>query len=175
MKKIDLVDFSDIFKNVLDDALKNKIAQNKLLGRVGYIETVADGVVRARGMADAAFGEMVYFPSVFGLNGFVCNLNKDSVDILIFGDDKLVKAGFYVVGKGTGLKVPVTKKLLGRIVDSLGNIIDGGPAITDISHYANVNIKAPGIITRKKVSEPVFTGIKIIDSFVNILFFKPHR
>lgn len=168
MKKFDTVDFSEIFKTVLDGALKVKVAQNKLLGRVGYVETVADGVVRARGMADAAFGEMVYFPSVMGLNGFVCNLNKDSIDILLFGDDKLVKAGFYVVGRGTGLKVPVTKKLLGRIVDSLGNTIDGGQSITDISYYANVNIKAPGIITRKKVSEPVFTGIKIIDSLIPI-------
>lgn len=168
MKKLDPIDFSEIFSNILDNAIRIKSAQNKLLGRVGYIETVADGVVRARGMLDVAFGEMVYFPAVTGLNGFVCNLNKDSVDILIFGDDRFVKAGYYVVGRGSGLKVPVTKKLLGRIVDSLGNVIDGGQSISDVSYYANVNIKAPGIITRKKVSEPVFTGIKIIDSLIPI-------
>jgi len=95
-------------------------------------------------------------------------LNKDSVDILLFGEDRLVKAGHYVVGRGTGLKVPVTKKMLGRIVDPLGATIDEGQPITGSTFTANVNIKAPGIITRKKVSEPVFTGLKIIDSLIPI-------
>ncbi|MCB1711896.1 MAG: F0F1 ATP synthase subunit alpha [Candidatus Riesia sp.] len=162
-------DLFEFFNSALDvAAAKIKAKANRNLGRIGYVETVADGVVRARGMVDVAYGEMVYFPAVPGLIGFTCNLNKDSVDILLFGEDRLVKAGYYVVGKGTGLKVPVTKKLLGRIVNPLGEAIDGGQPISDFTLSANVNIKAPGIISRKKVSEPVFTGIKIIDSLIPI-------
>jgi proton translocating ATP synthase F1 alpha subunit len=161
-------EFLEVFANLIEAAASSRKKANRIWGRVGYVETVADGVIRARGMADVAYGEMVYFPSVSGLTGFTCNLNKDSVDILLFGDDRLVKAGFYVVGRGSGLKVPVSKKMLGRIVDPLGNTIDGFDSISDISFFANVNIKAPGIITRKKVSEPVFTGIKIIDSLIPI-------
>lgn len=169
IKKINNSDFNNIFKTLLDvAATKGKNASNSNINRIGYIETVADGVVRARGMSAVAFGEMVYFPAVPGLTGFTCNLNKDTVDILLFGDDRLVKAGYYVVGKGSGLKVPVTKKMLGRIIDPLGNTIDEGAPLKDVAFSANVNIKAPGIITRKKVSEPLFTGIKIIDSLIPI-------
>lgn len=160
-------DFLDVFNNLIDQALIKEKNISKKLGRIGYVETVADGVVRVRGMAEIAYGEMVYFPAVNGLTGFTCNLNKDSVDILLFGEDRLVKAGYYAVGRGHGLQVPVTRKMLGRIVDSLGNIIDGGGTLEG-NLTANVNIKAPGIIARKKVSQPVFTGIKIIDSLIPI-------
>lgn len=159
--------FLEVLKNTLDRAAqKTKAAKNKL-GRLGYVETVGDGVVRVKGMGEVSYGEMVYFPAVKGLTGFTCNLNKDSVDIILFGDDRLVKSGFFVVGRGHGLKVPVTKKMLGRIIDPLGNIIDEGNQIMT-NFFANVNIKAPGIIARKKVSQPVFTGIKIIDSLIPI-------
>lgn len=160
--------FLDSFKKIIEDDLKKKTARNAKLAKIGYIETVADGVVRARGMSGVAFGEMVYFPAVPELKGFTCNLNKDSVDILLFGDERLIKAGYYVVGQGSGLKVPVTKKMLGRIIDPLGNTIDEGPSLTNVKLTANVNIKAPGIITRKKVSEPLFTGVKIVDSLIPI-------
>jgi F-type H+-transporting ATPase subunit alpha len=153
--------------NVLEMAAELERSAAKKLGRLGYVETVADGVIRVKGLADVAYGEMVYFPGLTGLTGFTCNLNKDSVDILLFGDDRLVKAGFYVAARGSGLKVPVTKKMLGRIVDPLGNIIDEGNNLNS-NFFANVNIKAPGIIARKKVSQPVFTGIKIIDSLIPI-------
>jgi proton translocating ATP synthase F1 alpha subunit len=152
----------------LTNAAAEKLSLNKNLGRIGYVESVADGVVRARGMMDVAYGEMVYFPAIPNLKGFTCNLNKDSVDILLFGEDRLVKAGFYVVGEATGLKIPVTKQMLGRIVDPLGKAIDGGPEISGVKYKANINIKAPGIISRKTVSEPVFTGIKIVDSLIPI-------
>lgn len=160
-------DFLEVFNNLIDQALLKERTVSKKLGRIGYVETVADGVVRVRGMAEIAYGEMVYFPAVPGLTGFTCNLNKDSVDILLFGEDRLIKAGYYAVGRGHGLQVPVTRKMLGRIVDSLGNIIDGG-ATLESNLTANVNIKAPGIIARKKVSQPVFTGVKIIDSLIPI-------
>ncbi|HMP27961.1 MAG TPA: F0F1 ATP synthase subunit alpha [Saprospiraceae bacterium] len=166
MKKSD-IEFLDIFKNILDKAAAKERNTSRKLGRVGYVETVADGVVRVKGMAEVAYGEMVYFPAVAGLLGFTCNLNKESVDILLFGDDRLVKAGYFAAGRGHGLQVPVTKKMLGRIIDPLGNIIDEGSQL-NASYFANVNIKAPGIIARKKVSQPVFTGIKIIDSLIPI-------
>lgn len=168
MAKNPNMDILDLLARLTETAATKKRAANKKLGRIGYVETVADGVVRAKGMSDVAYGEMVYFPAVPGLAGFTCNLNKDTVDILVFGEDRLVKAGFYVVGQGTGLRVPVTKKMLGRIVDPLGNAVDGGPQITDVKYTANVNIKAPGIIERKKVSEPMFTGVKIVDSLIPI-------
>ena len=162
-------EFLEVFKTLVDVAVVNENSEtaSKKLGRIGYVETVADGVVRVRGMADIAYGEMVYFPAVAELTGFTCNLNRDSVDILLFGDDRLVKAGYYAVGRGHGLKVPVTKKMLGRIIDPLGNIVDEGNNVNS-EFSANVNIKAPGIIARKKVSQPVFTGIKIIDSLIPI-------
>ena len=168
-KNLESVDFFEALDILTSSPNKEVNAiRNKNFGRIGYVETVADGVIRARGMSAVAFGEMVYFPAVPGLTGFTCNLNKDSVDILVFGEDRLVKAGYYVVGKGTGLRVPVTKKMLGRIVDPLGNPVDGGPVIGETEYTAGVNIKAPGIISRKKVSEPMFTGLKIVDSLIPI-------
>jgi len=167
-KKANSQDILRLLERLTEKTLSQKRAANERLGRIGYVETVADGVVRAKGMSGVAYGEMVYFPAVPGLAGFTCNLNKDTVDILVFGEDRLVKAGFYVVGQGTGLSVPVTKKMLGRIVDPLGNPVDGGQPITDVKYTANVNIKAPGIIERKKVSEPMFTGVKIVDSLIPI-------
>ena len=138
-------EFLDMLQSVVDEALVREKANAKKLGRVGYVETVADGVVRVKGMSEVAYGEMVYFPAVEGLVGFTCNLNKDSVDILLFGEDRLVKSGYYAVGKSHGLQVPVTKKMLGRIVDPLGNLVDEGATFA-ADYTANVNIKAQVII-----------------------------
>lgn len=157
---------SAVLDIIFEQIKKLEVISNKL-NRLGYVESVADGVVRVRGMAQVAYGEMVAFPQVPNLLGFTCNLNKDSVDILIFGDEREVKAGYYVIGRGHGLKVPITKKMLGRVVDPLGNVVDGGSNFS-ANLFANVNIKAPGIIARKKVSQPVFTGIKIVDSLIPI-------
>lgn len=157
----------DILNNNLEKAVEKNKAAVKKYGRLGYVETVADGVIRVKGMPEVSFGEMVSFPTIKSLNGFTCNLNKESVDILLFGEDRLVKTGHYVLGNGHGLKVPVTKKMLGRIIDPLGNIIDEGNKLQP-TLFANVNIKAPGIIARKKVSQPVFTGVKIVDSLIPI-------
>lgn len=157
---------SNVINLIFERIIKlEKVTQK--MSRLGYVESVTDGVIRVKGMAGAAYGEMVYFPQASGISGFTCNLNKDSVDILIFGDERLIKAGYYAVGRGFGLKVPVTKKMLGRIVDPLGNTVDEGSTL-NTNIFANVNIKAPGIIARKKVSQPVFTGVKIIDSLIPI-------
>lgn len=113
-------------------------------------------------------GEMVGFVGVSGLFGFVCNLNKTNVDILVLGDDKQLKEGTFVYGLKSGIRVPVSKVMLGRVVDALCRPIDGGGTFPQMKYTADVNVKAPGIIFRKKITEPVFTGIKIIDSLIPI-------
>jgi F-type H+/Na+-transporting ATPase subunit alpha len=162
----------DNLLDIVQEFMESKLKSRGVFagGRLGYIVSVADGVVKARGMQNVKFGETVKFPSVEGLVGFTCNLNKDSVDILVFGEDRLVKAGTYVLGTGDTLKTPVTKKLLGRVVDPLGRIIDGEKTefFDSSDERADVNTKAPGIIFRKKIQEPVFTGIKIIDSLIPV-------
>jgi len=136
--------------------------------RIGYIQSVGDGVVRAEGLNKVAFGEKVLFPEI-GVSGFACNLNKDSVDILVLGDDRAIKAGMIVVGTSSGLRVPVSKKLLGHVINPLGEVIDGSDVqLEENVRTADVNVKAPGIIFRERVSEPMFTGIKVIDSLIPI-------
>lgn len=95
-------------------------------------------------------------------------MNKKDVDILILGDDRRIKAGYIVTGTRCGLRVPVSKKLLGRIVNPMGKIIDGGFPYILNRYKANINVKAPGIIYRQKISEPLFTGIKLIDNLIPI-------
>jgi F-type H+/Na+-transporting ATPase subunit alpha len=135
---------------------------------VGYVKSVADGIVKASGLKNVAFGEVVTFLNTDNIRGITCNLNKNDVDILILGDDRFIKVGMVITGTSTGLRVPVTKKLLGRVINPIGEIIDGGSDIDDIKYNADINVKAPGIIFRQKVSEPVFTGIKIIDALIPI-------
>lgn len=138
-----------------------------LHGRLGYVKTVGDGIVNAIGLRQVAYGEMVFFP-LAGIRGFVCSLKTDSVDILVFGDDRLIKTGDVVMGTGSGLRVPVSKKMLGRTINALGETIDGGMPIENVKFTADINSKAPGIIHREPVSEPVFTGVKVIDSLIPI-------
>lgn len=136
--------------------------------RIGYIQSVGDGVVRAEGLNKVAFGEKVLFPEI-GLSGFACNLNKDSVDILVLGDDRAIKAGMIVVGTSSGLRIPVSRRLLGHVINPLGEVIDGSDVqLEENCRTADVNVKAPGIIFRESVREPMFTGIKVIDSLIPI-------
>jgi F0F1-type ATP synthase alpha subunit len=108
------------------------------------------------------------FISQVQIKGLTYNLNKDSVDILVFGDDRLIKTGDIIIATKSGLYVPVSKKLLGRVINPLGEVLDGGPNITEITSFANINTKAPGIIYRQKINEPLFTGIKVLDSLIPI-------
>jgi F-type H+/Na+-transporting ATPase subunit alpha len=152
-------------------------AVDKLFGRylrklylsqmVGFVLSVSDGVVRACGIKRGALGALVVFPKA-KVRGIICNLNKKTVDILLLGDDRRVKSGMSVLATRKGLRVPVTKKLIGRVLNGLGQVIDGGPKITGIQYTANINVKAPGIIFRQKVFEPLFTGITAIDSLIPI-------
>ncbi len=149
------------------NTVKNLVKRVSLSGKIGFVNTVSDNVVQASGMMNVGYGEMVSFPGL-GVKGFIFTLNKTNVDILILGSDQAIKSGAVVVGLGVGLRVPVSKKLLGRVVNPLGELIDGGKDLGTFKYTANINSKAPGIITRYSVHEPVFTGVKVIDSLVPI-------
>lgn len=135
------------------------------VSEVGTVLSVGDGIARAYGLINIQAGEMVQFPS--GVRGMALNLEQDSVGIVIFGDDRQVQEGDIVKRTGTIVDAPVGKGLLGRVVDGLGNPIDGKGPLKDVKNK-QVEVKAPGIIPRKSVHEPVQTGLKAIDSLVPI-------
>ncbi|HXV23273.1 MAG TPA: F0F1 ATP synthase subunit alpha [Alphaproteobacteria bacterium] len=135
------------------------------VAEVGQVLSVGDGVARVYGLDNVQAGEMVEFPG--GVRGMTLNLETDNVGIVIFGNDREIKEGDTVKRTGAIVDVPVGKGLLGRVVDALGNPIDGkGPIET--SERRRVEVKAPGIIPRRSVHEPVQTGLKAIDSLVPI-------
>lgn len=135
------------------------------LKEVGKVIKVSDGIAIAYGMDSVLAGEMVEFSS--GTKGMVLNLESDSVGIVLFGSDDSVSEGDTVSRTEKIMEVPVGKGLLGRVVDGLGNPIDGKGPLKDVE-YRRVEIKAPGIIARKSVHEPVQTGIKSIDALIPI-------
>ena len=135
------------------------------VAEVGEVLSVGDGIARVHGLDQVQAGEMVEFPG--GIKGMTLNLEVDNVGIVIFGDDRNIKEGDTVKRTGDIVDVPVGKDLLGRVVDALGNPIDGkGPIVTD--DRARVEVKAPGIIPRKSVHEPVQTGLKAIDALIPV-------
>ena len=132
---------------------------------VGSVLSVGDGIARIHGLDNVQAGEMVEFAN--GVKGMALNLEADNVGVVIFGSDAEIKEGDQVKRTGTIVDVPVGKGLLGRVVDGLGNPIDGkGPIVAD--KRMRVEVKAPGIIPRQSVSEPVQTGLKAIDSLVPV-------
>lgn len=135
------------------------------LKEVGQVVSVGDGIATIYGLDNVLAGEMVKFAS--GVKGMALNLESDSVGVVIFGSDRSVKEGDIVERTGEVVKVPAGKGLLGRVVDGLGNPIDGKGPLTDVT-YTNVEVKAPGIIDRQSVHEPVQTGIKAVDSLIPI-------
>ncbi|WP_374380164.1 F0F1 ATP synthase subunit alpha [Dongia sp.] len=132
---------------------------------VGQVLSVGDGVARVHGLDNVQAGEMVEFPG--GIRGMALNLETDNVGIVIFGDDRDIKEGDTVKRTGAIVDVPVGKGLLGRVVDGLGNPIDGKGPLTNVTR-TRVEVKAPGIIPRKSVHEPMQTGLKAIDSLVPV-------
>ena len=135
------------------------------VAEVGEVLSVGDGIARVHGLDQVQAGEMVEFPGE--IKGMALNLEVDNVGIVIFGDDRNIKEGDTVKRTGDIVDVPVGKDLLGRVVDALGNPIDGkGPIVTD--DRARVEVKAPGIIPRKSVHEPVQTGLKAIDALIPV-------
>jgi F-type H+-transporting ATPase subunit alpha len=132
---------------------------------VGTVLSVGDGVARIYGLDKVQAGEMVEFPG--GIRGMTLNLETDNVGVVIFGDDRSIKEGDTVKRTGAIVDAPVGKGLLGRVLDGLGNPIDGKGPLTDVKRQ-RVEVKAPGIIPRKSVHEPMQTGLKAIDSLVPI-------
>ncbi|WP_395020330.1 F0F1 ATP synthase subunit alpha [Dongia sp.] len=132
---------------------------------VGQVLSVGDGVARVHGLDKVQAGEMVEFPG--GIRGMALNLESDNVGVVIFGDDRTIKEGDTVKRTGAIVDVPVGKGLLGRVVDGLGNPIDGKGPIQG-AERKRVEVKAPGIIPRKSVHEPMQTGLKAIDSLVPV-------
>jgi F-type H+-transporting ATPase subunit alpha len=148
--------------------LQEKIEQydfNADIEEVGRVLSVGDGIATVYGLTGVEYNEMVEFAS--GVKGMALNLGEDSVGVVIFGSDAEIKEGDTVKRTRKIVSVPVGKELLGRVVDALGNPIDGLGAIK-ASEFANVETKAPGIIARKGVHEPVQTGLKVIDSLIPI-------
>ncbi len=152
----------------VSEILKRQIADfgaESDVSEVGTVLSVGDGIARVWGLDKVQAGEMVEFPD--GMKGMALNLEIDNVGIVIFGNDQGIKEGDTVKRLGTIVDVPVGRGLLGRVVDGLGNPIDGkGPIETAERH--RVDVKAPGIIPRKSVHEPVQTGIKALDALVPI-------
>ena len=132
---------------------------------VGQVLSVGDGIARIHGLDSVQAGEMVEFDG--GVKGMALNLETDNVGVVIFGDDRGIKEGDTVKRLGEIVAAPVGKGLLGRVVDALGNPIDGGPAV-DADSRNRVDVKAPGIIPRKSVHEPMMTGIKAIDGMIPV-------
>jgi F-type H+-transporting ATPase subunit alpha len=135
------------------------------VAEVGQVVSVGDGVARVYGLDKVKAGEMVEFPG--GIKGMALNLETDNVGVVIFGDDRDIKEGDTVRQTGEIVAVPVGKGLLGRVVDALGNPIDGKGPIKS-TETKRVDVKAPGIIARKSVHEPMQTGIKALDALVPI-------
>lgn len=152
----------------ISEVLKKQIANFRgqaEFAEVGQVVKISDGVAIAYGLDNVQAGEMVEFSN--GTKGMVLNLEEDSVGIVIFGDDRDVFEGDIVKRTNKIVEVPVGKGLLGRVVDALGNPIDGKGPLQDVQ-YKRVEVKAPGIIPRQSVKEPVQTGIKSIDSLIPI-------
>src|SRR3954463_2147305 len=149
---------------VIRDQIANFDADAEV-SEVGTVLSVGDGIARIYGLDNVQAGEMVEFAS--GSKGMALNLGADNVGVVIFGSDAEISEGSTVKRTGTIVDVPIGKALLGRVVDALGNPIDGkGPIAT--TERSRVEVKAPGIIPRKSVHEPVQTGIKAIDALIPI-------
>ncbi len=152
----------------ISEILKKQITsfdESAELTEVGQVLSVGDGISRVYGLDNVQAGELVEFPN--GIKGMALNLESDHVGIVFFGDDRNIQEGATVKRTGKIVEVPVGKGLLGRVVDGLGNPIDGKGPLKDVT-YTRVEVKAPGIIDRKSVHEPVQTGIKAIDSLIPI-------
>ncbi|CAN1499088.1 AtpA F0F1-type ATP synthase, alpha subunit [Sphingomonadaceae bacterium] len=158
----------DIRAAEISKVIKDQIANfgtEAQVSEVGSVLSVGDGIARIHGLDNVQAGEMVEFSN--GIKGMALNLEADNVGVVIFGSDAEIREGDVVKRTGTIVDVPVGKELLGRVVDGLGNPIDGkGPLKT--TKRARVEVKAPGIIPRQSVNEPVQTGLKALDALVPV-------
>jgi len=150
---------------ILKEQIK-KFGEKSQVSEVGQVLSVGDGIARVYGLDKVQAGEMVEFSK--GLKGMALNLENDNVGVVIFGDDRSIKEGDLVKRTGSIVDTPVGKKLLGRVVDALGNPIDGKGELDKKLERKRVEVKAPGIIPRQSVNQPMQTGLKAIDSLIPI-------
>lgn len=158
----------DIRAAEISEILKQQIAgfdTQAEVSEVGQVLSVGDGVARVYGLDNIQAGEMVEFPG--GIKGLALNLETDNVGVVIFGSDRDIREGDTVKRTGAIVETSVGRGLLGRVVDGLGNPIDGKGPIVD-AETRRVDVKAPGIMPRKSVHEPMMTGLKAIDSLVPV-------
>ena len=149
---------------ILKDQIEN-FGVDAEISEVGKVLSVGDGIARVYGLDQIQAGEMVEFPG--GIAGMALNLERDNVGVVIFGSDKTIKEGDTVKRTGSIVDVPIGKGLLGRVVDALGNPIDGKGPLKSVKR-SRVETKAPGIMPRESVSEPMQTGLKAIDSLIPV-------
>jgi len=135
------------------------------LEEIGKVLAIGDGIARVHGLQRVQAGEMVEFDS--GLRGMALNLENDNVGVVVFGNDRAIKEGDTVKRTGAIIDIPVGEGMLGRVVDGLGDPIDGKGVITDVSRQ-RIEVKAPGIIARQSVHEPMESGLKAVDSLVPV-------
>jgi len=150
--------------SILKEQIKN-FGQEAEVAEIGQVLSVGDGIARVYGLDNVQAGEMVEFAN--GIQGMALNLEVDNVGVVVFGEDRDIKEGDTVKRTGNIVEVPVGKGLLGRVVDGLGNPIDGKGPI-EAEEYRRADVKAPGIIPRKSVHEPMQTGLKAIDALIPI-------
>ena len=150
---------------ILKEQIK-KFGEKAEVSEVGQVLSVGDGIARVYGLDNVQAGEMVEFSG--GIKGMALNLEKDNVGVVIFGDDRSIKEGDVVKRTGSIVDAPVGKNLLGRVVDALGNPIDGKGDLDKKIERKRVDVKAPGIIPRQSVNQPMQTGLKAIDSLIPI-------
>ena len=155
---------SEITK-LLKEQIKN-FGEKAEVSEIGKVLSVGDGIARVYGLDNVEAGEMVEFED--GSKGMALNLESDNVGVVIFGDDRKIKEGSTVKRTGSIVDSPVGKELLGRVVDGLGNPIDGKGNLSEKIKRQRVEVKAPGIIPRQSVSEPMQTGLKAIDTLIPI-------
>ena len=159
----------DISAAEISKILKEQIADygsEASVSETGRVLSIGDGIARVYGLDKVQLGEMVEFEG--GIRGMALNLESDNVGVVIFGDDRAIKEGDTVKRTKSIVDVPVGKELLGRVVDGLGNPIDGKGPIAKSAKRSRGEVKAPGIMPRKSVHEPMMTGLKAIDSLVPI-------
>jgi F-type H+-transporting ATPase subunit alpha len=160
----------DIRAAEISAILKSQIAnfgEEADVSDVGKVLSVGDGIARVFGLDSVQAGEMVEFPKA-GVKGMALNLERDNVGVVIFGEDRAISEGDEVRRLGEIVDVPVGKGLLGRVVNPLGEPIDGKGPLTNVAERRRVDVKAPGIIPRKSVHEPVQTGLKAIDTLIPV-------
>jgi len=159
----------DIRAAEISEILKKQISNfgaEAEVSDVGQVLSVGDGIARVHGLDSVQAGEMVQFAN--GIKGMALNLERDNVGVVIFGDDRGIKEGDSVKRTQEIVAAPVGKGLLGRVVDALGEPIDGKGPLTNVAERRRVDVKAPGILPRKSVHEPMSTGIKAIDTLIPI-------